>query len=144
MAHILVIDDDPVYTALLARELEQIGHLVSTAANGREALYRLTEMRFDLVITDILMPEMDGIEFIRRAPVGPRAPILAISGYGSDRSINFLKVARLLGADASLRKPFSAGELHATVSALLDGTHRAPSDDPSVPSASEHPEADHA
>lgn len=143
MAHILVIDDDPVYTALIARELEQTGHMVASVANGREALFRLAETRFDLVITDILMPEMDGIEFIRRAPTGTRAPILAISGYGSDRSINFLKVARLLGADASLRKPFSPSELHTTVAALLAGMHR-DTNGTAMPPPEGHAEPDHA
>jgi len=146
MAHILVIDDDPVYSALIVCALERSGHRVSTVGNGREALFRLAETTFDLIITDILMPEMDGIEFIRRAPNGTRAPILAVSGYGSDRSINFLKVARLLGADASLRKPFAPDELRATVETLLSRRHLAPGNDDAAdpPSLDDNREADHA
>ena len=121
MARVLVIDDDPAYATLISSELRSWGHEVESAPNGRKALFLLAETSYDLIVTDILMPEMDGIEFINKARSGSRPPILAMSGYGSDRSINFLKVAKIFGADASLRKPFTPEELHDVVNALLAG-----------------------
>jgi DNA-binding response OmpR family regulator len=121
MARIFVIDNDTAYNALIASELVSWGHEVECAPSGRKAFGRLAETAFDLILTDIALPAMDGIEFLNVSPSGTRPPILAMSDYGSEEAISLLKIAMLLGADASLRKPFTAQELHDVVTALLDG-----------------------
>jgi CheY-like chemotaxis protein len=121
MARILVIDEDPNYNALIASALKGWGHDVESAPNGRNAFLRLTETKFDLILTDIAMQAMDGVEFIPWSPNGSRPPILAMSDYSTDQAICLLKIAMLLGADASLRKPFTEQELHDVVSSLLSG-----------------------
>jgi DNA-binding response OmpR family regulator len=121
MARILVIDEDPDYNGLISSELASWGHDVESAPNGRNAFLRLAEMKFDLILTDIAMPATDGVEFINWSPSGSRPPILAMSDYSSDQAVCLLKIAMLLGADASLRKPFTRQELHDVVDSLLDG-----------------------
>jgi len=122
MARILVIDGSPDYSALITSALRSWGHEVEAAPSGRGASGRLSATDFDLILTDIAMPAMDGIEFLHWSPSGSRPPILAMSDYGSDEAINLLKIAMLLGADASLRKPFTPQELRDVVTALLDGS----------------------
>jgi CheY-like chemotaxis protein len=121
MARILVIDEDLDYNTLIVSELRCWGHEVESAPNGRNAFVRLAEMKFDLIMTNIAMPAMDGIEFINWSPCGKRPPILAMSDYSSDQAVSLLKIAMLLGADASLRKPFTPQELQDVVASLLGG-----------------------
>ena len=126
MAHILVIDDHTAVRKTIRRALELDGHQVTEAADGVEGMRRFGERPVDLVVTDILMPNREGIETIielRRA--NPALPILAVSGgsTNSDRD-GILASANLLGASRVLAKPFSLGELGATVSALLDAAVR--------------------
>jgi DNA-binding response OmpR family regulator len=119
MARILVIEEDIDYSALLASELTSWGHEVESAPNGRTAFPRLVDSKFDLILTAIAMPVMDAVEFINWSPYASRPPILAMSDYSSEQAICLLKVAMLLGADASLRKPFTREELHDVVGSLL-------------------------
>ncbi len=100
--------------------LEQAGHTVTFAADGAAGGRCLTQQAFDLVITDLLMPEMDGMEFItnmRRKY--PATRIVAMSGGGHITSASYLKLARGLGAHSVLEKPFSQEKLLATVAELL-------------------------
>jgi DNA-binding NtrC family response regulator len=117
MADILIIDDDRQMRRLLTRILTGAGHTVREAENGRDGVARFQEQRSDMVITDIVMPDMEGIETIlslRRD--NPTLPIIAISG-GSDPV--YLRAASGLGATASLEKPFSADRLLALIEGLL-------------------------
>ena len=122
MAHILLADDNADILSLQSTLLRDAGHEVTTASTGREALQQARIRPFDLVITDIVMPEGDGIETIvevRRRHPGTK--IIAISGGGRMSSDNYLPLAEKLGAAKSLSKPFSGGELLATVAFVLDG-----------------------
>jgi CheY-like chemotaxis protein len=125
MARILVIDEDPDDNALIVNALASWGYEVESAPNGRNAFPRLAETKFDLIMTNIAMPATDGVEFINWSPSGNRPPILAMSDYGSDQAVCLLKIAMLLGADASLRKPFTPQELWDVVASLL-GSEDAP------------------
>jgi len=112
MATILVIDDDQEVRDFLVAVLERAGHEVSTAGNGRDGVALFREQPVQVVITDIIMPEKDGIETIldlRREH--PDLKVIAISGGGRTTPENYLHSARLLGADRAMRKPFKNEEI---------------------------------
>jgi CheY-like chemotaxis protein len=118
IATILVIDDEAEVRQTLARMLA--GHAVHEAADGGAGLALAAELAPDLVVTDILMPEKEGIETIRELRrAHPRVRILAISGGGQSGTLDFLDMARALGADAALAKPFRRSELLEMVERLL-------------------------
>ncbi len=124
MADIVVVDDDPGLRGALRKILERGGHGVREAPDG-EAGLRLVEARApDLVVTDLLMPEKEGIETIMELRDRfPRVRILAISGAGTpDGEEGPLVDARLFGAHATLAKPFSVQALLEVVSEVLAGT----------------------
>ena len=115
MAEILVIDDDARFRRVIAQILTRAGHDVRQAKDGVQGLAVCRERLPELVITDIVMPEKEGIETIlelsrERVPI----PVIAISGAPF-----YLNAARKLGAAASLAKPFSAEELLAVVEGML-------------------------
>jgi DNA-binding response OmpR family regulator len=119
MARILVIDDERLVRTSIEAVLSVKGHSVTLAADGREGLTQINKSEFDLIITDLVMPEMEGIETIleiRKKSSNLR--ILAISGGGL-RIGNFLGVAAELGADEVLKKPFTNAELLAAVDRLV-------------------------
>jgi len=120
MATVLVIDDDQQIRRMVVRVLARDNHEVIEAGDGQEGLRLFNARRPALVITDILMPEKEGIETIREIrAVAPRVPILAMSGGGTSKTMVFLDSAKALGADAALSKPFRADELIDAVNKLL-------------------------
>jgi CheY-like chemotaxis protein len=119
MTDILVIDDDEQVRRVIVRILAAAGHVVREAADGRAGLRLFRAMRPRLVITDLVMPEQEGIETIRTmSREAPEIPILAISGAAGPL---YLPMATSLGATATLAKPFGADELLAIVAGLLSG-----------------------
>jgi CheY-like chemotaxis protein len=129
MARILIVDDEPDILAILDRMLRKMGHETVLAGNGKEAVRRLDEAAFDLVITDLIMPESEGIETI--AAVRKRWPavkIIAMSGGGRQSPVPYLAVAATLGADATLAKPFDRAGLTDAVNRVLgpDGPTSSP------------------
>jgi len=121
MARILVIDDDRSILELLRSLLTLEGHEVESAADGREGLRRFREEPADLVVTDLMMPEVEGIEMIRTLrAIDAEVPILAMSGdAGVDRS-GLLRAARHLGASRTLPKPFANQALCDAIRELLE------------------------
>jgi CheY-like chemotaxis protein len=120
MAHILVIDDDPLLRQLITHALEEAGHTVLRCENGRKAIAHLEHDDADLLITDVIMPEMDGIETVRAVRrLRPALPILAISGGGPGGTSHYLGMATAFGATAALPKPFRPLDLVALVKTLL-------------------------
>jgi DNA-binding response OmpR family regulator len=120
MATILIIDDDESVRVAMRMVLEGAGHKVVAATGGREGLRLGKSQVFDLVISDILMPEFDGIETIRELrKVSQTIKIMAISGGGKTNPEIFLSMAQQLGADGTLMKPFGRTELLAAVEGLL-------------------------
>ena len=108
---VLVVDDQPDILGFMLLGLESAGFDVEVAANGRQALERQREHAADVMITDIFMPEMDGLETIDRIRAQfPHTRIIAMSS-GASRMQDYLKVAGEIGADATLVKPFSTAEL---------------------------------
>lgn len=114
---ILVADDEEGIRHLLLQWLQGRGHVVKPAQNAQEATVLFKEQRFDLLITDVVMPDGDGFELIaafRKAQ--PTARILAISGGGKYlQSTDCLRIARGLGAHAALLKPFNWEQLQAGI-----------------------------
>ena len=113
---ILVIDDEEDICVMTKLLLERAGHEVVSACDGRVAIRLLTEQPFDLVITDMLMPDRDGLEVmsdLRRNHPGVR--IIASSGGGRVSSDSYLHIARKSGAHALLPKPFTHKELLASI-----------------------------
>ena|SRR5687768_12905869 len=109
---ILLIDDDVVLLTLMKSAFSAAGYIVQAADNGRKGLKALETYDPDLVITDIVMPEMEGIGTIIAIKKKPRAPkVIAISGVGRLRDSDYLKWASHLGADEVLAKPFKMSEL---------------------------------
>jgi DNA-binding response OmpR family regulator len=109
---ILLIDDDIVLLMLMKSAFKTAGYVVEAADNGRKGLKALESYEPDLVITDIVMPELEGIGTIIAIKKQPRAPkVIAISGVSRLRDSDYLKWASHLGADEVLAKPFRMSEL---------------------------------
>jgi DNA-binding response OmpR family regulator len=117
---ILIIDDDATWRGILARALREAGYKVFEAEDGRVGLELWQEYQPMLVITDVFMPEQDGLEILRVLRDDAHKPkILAMSGSLTEGLVDFLSVASKLGADKVLRKPFAAGALLSAVRALI-------------------------
>jgi CheY-like chemotaxis protein len=117
LAHILLIDDEALVRQGLSLTLLEAGHSVDCAGNGEEGMRLLEARRPDLVVTDIVMPDQEGIETIiaiRRD--NPDMPIIAISGGNAD----FLHAASALGATRILRKPFGGAALLRAIGECLE------------------------
>ncbi|WP_372983021.1 response regulator [Marinobacter sediminum] len=121
MTDILILDDDEQILLMTRTMLEREGYQVTTATRGQDALATLENQAPALLITDILMPAMDGIDVINECRKRfPQLAILAMSGGRRKISAEFnLKSARMLGAEATLAKPFSKSQLISAVARLL-------------------------
>jgi CheY-like chemotaxis protein len=121
MARILVVEDQRMTAEILRRSLESAGHVVELTDNGDRALTLFRARPPDLVITDIVMPVLDGIELISAIRSGSsNVPIIAVSGGGQTRNFEFLEMARKLGAKEVLRKPVSREQILAAVDRCLE------------------------
>jgi len=114
---IMVVDDEPMMTQLLGRYLREKGYQVDTAADGREALDQLKSREYHLLITDMRMPYLDGLQLLKAAKdLFPRLPVIFISGYGEAETV----VAALkAGADNFLAKPLDLEVLERVVEQSL-------------------------
>lgn len=125
-ARVLVVDDDPSILKGLCAAFERVGIFADTAVDGAQALKSLMSSAPDLMITDIIMPEREGLETIMAARASaPDLKIIAMSGGGRVDSGEFLGVARALGADAVLRKPFRPSQLIALAQEVMAETEAA-------------------
>lgn len=117
---ILIIDDDAAVSRTLSLILTRAGYNVSTVTSGRKGLELLTNGGFDLVLTDIIMPELDGIEAIRKIRTDhPGLRVIAMSGGGQIDKADFLHMAKALGADRVIEKPVRSEQLLELVSSVL-------------------------
>jgi CheY-like chemotaxis protein len=120
MARILIIDDEDPVRNMLRQVLERAGHEVAEAPDGNVGMQHVREQPIELVVTDILMPEQEGIETIRRLHRDfPCIKVLAISGGGRRKNLDVLLEAEFFGAHHVLAKPFERAELLEAVSTLL-------------------------
>jgi DNA-binding response OmpR family regulator len=120
MAHILVIDDENEIRTMVAMILEHEGYEVTVAENGKIGMARFRAKPADLVITDLVMPEQEGVETIMQLRREfPKLPVIAMSG-GIARSETYLDICRRLGVRGTLAKPFGMAELLALVKPALE------------------------
>ncbi|HKT83305.1 MAG TPA: response regulator transcription factor [Solirubrobacterales bacterium] len=113
---ILLVDDEQSIQTLLSYPLRKDGYHVTSAQDGREALQRFEEARFDLVILDLMLPKLDGVEVCRQLRSRSQVPIIMLTAKGSETD----KVAGLeVGADDYITKPFSMREFRSRVKAAL-------------------------
>ena len=122
MATILIIDDETQAQMRYKVALEGAGYRVLTAENGKHALRLLEHQEVDLILVDLLMPDMDGLDLIPLLRMARSASkIIAISGESGEW--DYLDAARVLGAHATLKKPFSLQELLDAVAGQLKSPH---------------------
>lgn len=129
MARVLIVEDSAAVRMALAEVVAALGHTVEQAPDGRAAIETLQTERFDLVITDVLMPEADGVEVIKALRALDRGTrVLAVSGGAPNLPASYaLRMTEMFNADAVLYKPFLNEELEATVIRLLaDSAGEAP------------------
>jgi CheY-like chemotaxis protein len=122
MAHVLVVDDDELVRSTIRASLARAGHDVIEARDGQEAVDILARGPVDVVVSDIIMPEIDGIGLLlqlRRQQ--PRLRVIVISGGGRTQNVDFLRMATALGADLALAKPFTPEDLQRAVQSVLEG-----------------------
>jgi DNA-binding NtrC family response regulator len=118
-AHILVVDDEPAILEITATILEMAGCRTVRVPNGRQAMAKLARQSFDLIVTDLYMPELDGLELIQRVQARAEPiPIIVVSGGGAF-GFDMMGAARNLGALATLPKPIKPDDLLAAVAKIL-------------------------
>lgn len=120
MARILLVDDNLALRAVLQRTLGAAGHDVMTAGNGAEAMRVLEAEPMDLVVTDLVMPDAEGLQLLRDLRSIPSPPpAIAMSGGGRGTADDYLALARRFGARETLQKPFLPSDLLAAVGRVL-------------------------
>ncbi len=120
MPRILLIDDDPTVQKLFSQFLTGKGYEVSQARNGRDGIQMIQQHRPHLVITDIMMPETDGLEILLHIRnTHDKTPIIAISGGMRALPVNFLHQAKLFGARYVFEKPVPLDALHNAIKDVL-------------------------
>ena len=121
MAGIMIVEDDTDLREMLKISLLQRKYSVFEASNGKEAIAKFKPSLVDLVVTDIIMPDEDGLKVIMKLrEIKPSIRIIAISGGGKAGPGNYLNLARALGADEVFSKPFSMHDLINKIDFLLE------------------------
>ncbi|RYE64784.1 MAG: response regulator [Oxalobacteraceae bacterium] len=122
MAVILIVDDDPTLRAVATELLRTSDHCVVEAADGVEALQLLDRLPIDLIVLDMLMPNMDGLEVLTAIRASQaRVPVLAISSGGSMDAEYLLRCAKAFGANEVMLKPLRHAAFAGAVNRLVDG-----------------------
>ena len=120
MADILIIDDDAAVREVLRRILESAGHTVREAEDGQKGLQAYRADHADLVIADILMPGMNGLEVLQEIrKESPAARTIAVTGYDANEEIGYLRLAEEYGAARTFSKPVLVPELLSAVAELV-------------------------
>jgi len=120
VAHVLVVDDDADVRAVVRKVITKLGHRVWDVDDGNEALRLLGTTKFDLIVSDVYMEAMDGMELlVRIQQLELDVPVVVISGGGFKSREEVLAMAAACGAVATLDKPFTVEQLRDTVEPLL-------------------------
>lgn len=123
MAHILLVEDSPEVSMSVREILESAGHTIEDAPTGKDALKRLSDGPFDIIVSDIWMPEMDGIAMLKEIRgAGNDIPVVVISGGAPNAPLTYTApLAATFGANAVIYKPFEKAELLGAVTTALSG-----------------------
>ena len=122
MARILVIDDDEIMNSIIVQLLSEVGYEAEGAEDGNLALKLLETKTFDLIVTDIIMPEKEGLEtIVAIRKTNKTVPIIAVSGGGKLGPEQYLDMAKHFGADYAFQKPFYREPFLAAVRECLSG-----------------------
>ena len=116
---ILIIDDSPSVLAILEDMLRDLGYEVVAANNGQEGLSRVEETKFDLIITDLTMPVMDGFDFVQRAKQLPNCKFVPIVMLSSQEDEAMIAAAKKAGISTFLRKPIKENQLKTILQVVL-------------------------
>ena len=117
MIKILVVDDEPHIRQEFREILEEDGHEVETAPNGREAIQKVSEKKFDLIFLDVLMPRMEGREVFEEIKKISKVPVAIMSGYLTQ---NKEQEVLALGAAACFRKPLDLNRVRSLIDSIKD------------------------
>jgi len=123
MAHILLVEDSPEVSMSVREILESAGHTIEDAASGKQALDVLAGAKFDVIVSDIWMPEMDGIALLKEIRgAGNEIPVVVISGGAPNAPLTYTApLASTFGANIVIYKPFEKDELLNAVNSALSG-----------------------
>jgi CheY-like chemotaxis protein len=129
-ANVLLVEDSPEVSLSVREILNGAGHSVDEATNGKEGLDKITSGTYDLVVSDIWMPEMDGIALLKEIRgAGNDVPVVVISGGAPNAPLTYTApLASTFGANAVIYKPFEKEELLKTIDAVMSGETIAPGD----------------
>lgn len=116
---ILIVDDSPVVLAMLEDALTGMGYAVTAAGNGQDGLKQVEAAKFDLIITDLSMPVMDGIAFVKAAKQLPNCKFVPIVFLSSEEDEAKIAEAKKAGASTFLRKPFKENQLATILKVVL-------------------------
>lgn len=118
-AKILIVDDEEIMRSFLLDVFMEEGYNLDSAADGEEALHKISKTRYDLIITDIRMPKVEGTEVLRRAKeLDPGVNVIVITGYASQQA---KQECQRLGAAYYIAKPFQVNQIRALVNKLVRG-----------------------
>ena len=127
MHRILIVDDDKLVRGTLRAAMQRAGYDVIEARHGGEAARLMRDPSIDLLVTDLIMPEHDGLEtIIQTRKQRPDLPIIAMSGGGQTKNLEFLRYAKQFGANRVLSKPFPISWLESSVRELLAAAKAVP------------------
>ena len=117
--NVLIVEDDAVYAKAIRSVLRKQGYKISFTDNGVDAIEKFKQESFDLVITDIFIPDKEGIELIQEIrEINPTVKIIAISSGGNVGRTSFLKLAEAMGANTGLEKPFGPDKIIEVINSL--------------------------
>ncbi len=120
MKHILIVDDEPQIRLMLKKLLEFEGYKVTEAFDGNQALQRYRDDPPDLIITDLIMPEKEGLETMAELlKENPEVKIIAMSGGGKNKPVGYLHTAKLLGAVETFEKPIRKEDLLEAIKKII-------------------------
>lgn len=116
---VLIVEDDASYAKALRHTLQKQGYEISFTDNGADAIKKFQTHNYDLVITDIFLPEKEGIELIQEIrDIDSSVKIIAISSGGITGHSSFLEIAEAMGANGVIKKPFDPSQIIAAISGL--------------------------
>lgn len=120
MKKVCIIDDDKEMLHLLRQFVAKMGYYVASFDDPQAGMSAIESQKFDLLITDILMPEVDGIEVLRRAKsANPNLNFIAISGGGNLIHVDYLAIVKTMGIKHTFEKPLNLSEMEKTIESIL-------------------------